>query len=457
MSSVLPVTGSGGPLAGLIGLLTSRYLLAVGAQAFVSGFHFVLNLVLLRLVSPYDYGIFAFAFVLAISASAVNNALVATPLAVYTPVIEDPLARRRQEGMFATANLLLLAAFVAGGGLWAVLQGQANGTGLGVTLFVAAYAARQYSRNVSYARLRPLVVATSDIVYAVSGGLLVAALYLSDPTLPIGWVLGAVALANLVAMAVERVLLNRSDATARERAFGALRGYGRIWKESAAWALAGALTTMFLAQAHSFIVTATHGPGAFAPLAAGFVLFGPVRVALLTWQNMVKPELAVDLAAGRVGAVRRRIRSTVWRMVAAVAALGLLLAIGWPWVHEFLYARRYSDQPMALIVTLWCLITIAAASYNAPSAALQALTDFRVLAMASIWGALVSGGLVSLALYVHSPSATLIGVLAAETFMAVWLAGALHRSLSARDAASSPLAVTAGETPDQASAGRTAP
>ena len=428
-----PVPAADGPLARLHRLLTSRYLLSVGAQAFVSGFHFALNLVLLRLVTPHDYGVFAFAFVLAISASAINNALVATPLTVYTPVIDDPDARRAQEGMFASANVVLLAAFLAAGLAWAVADGAFDAVGAGVALFVVSYAARQYSRNVSYARLRPLVVAASDIAYASAGVALVTALYLWRGALPIDEVLLAVTLANLVAMLLERVLLNASDPSARRRAFGSLGGYARIWRESAAWALIGALTTMFLAQAHSFIVTATHGPGAFAPLAAGFVLFGPVRVALLTWQNMVKPELAVDLAAGRVEAVRRRIRTTVHRMLGAVAALGLALLVAWPWVHEFLYARRYADEPMASIVGLWCLVTLAAASYNAPSAALQASTEFRTLAVASIWGALVSGVLVAVTLALFEPSTTLFGILAAETFMALWLARALHASLAARE------------------------
>jgi len=434
MSVPVPVTTGDGPLARLLGIVSSRYLLSIGAQAFVSGFHFALNLALLRLVTPYDYGLFAFAFVLAISAAAINNALVATPLTVYTPVIEDPAERRSQEGMFASANLLLITVLVLAGALWAYASGYADDTGLGATLFVAAYTARQYSRNVSYARLRPLVVAASDIVYAGTGTLLIATLHFAAPDFTIGRVLAALALACLLAMAAERALLNRSDARARARRFGSLAGYGRIWRESAAWALVGALTTMFLGQAHSFIVTTAVGPGAFAPLAAGFVLFGPVRVALTTWQNMVKPELAVDLAAGHIESVRAQLRRTVRLMILAVAALGIALWLGWSWVHAFLYASRYADQPMGLIVAMWCLVTIAGASYAAPSAALQSLKRFRELAVASIWGSLVSGVLVALALWRYGPESTLLGILAAETFLALWLARSLRLALADREA-----------------------
>ena len=80
-------------------LISARYTLAVGAQALVSGFHFALNLVLVRQISQYDYGIFAFAFVLAMFAQAINNALISTPLTVYTPVIKDTEARSQQENL----------------------------------------------------------------------------------------------------------------------------------------------------------------------------------------------------------------------------------------------------------------------------------------------------------------------------------------------------------------------
>ena len=93
-------------------LLSARYTLAVGAQALVSGFHFVLNLVLVRQISQYDYGIFAFAFVLAMFAQAINNALISTPLTVYTPVLKDTVVRDQQEKMLSVVNLVFCAALM---------------------------------------------------------------------------------------------------------------------------------------------------------------------------------------------------------------------------------------------------------------------------------------------------------------------------------------------------------
>lgn len=412
----------------VIELACSRLALSVGAQALVSGFHFALNLLLLRLVTPYDYGVFAFAFVLAMFASAINNALISTPLTVYTPVISDPIERHEQEAMFSTLNLLLFALLVLFGfaySQWAELDATIM---IGVTAFVAVYSARHFSRSAGYARMKPLITASGDTAYVVSGILIVATLALSQDKLPIGHVLLALAAANLVAMLVERFRLHGPNR--KWFVLSRISSYNKIWEQSR-WALAGSLTTLFLAQAHSVIITATNGPNAYAPLAAGFVLFGPVRVALLTWQNMVKPELAVALSESRQDAVRKQIRITSILMAGAVLALSLFLLIFWPWIHHYLYAEQYADEPMAMIVGLWSLITLFAASYNAPAAALQAMRDFRILAMASVYGAIISGVLVSVTLYYFNPETTLLGILAAESFMALYLTRILYTRLKA--------------------------
>ncbi|MFK8076331.1 MAG: lipopolysaccharide biosynthesis protein [Granulosicoccus sp.] len=407
-------------------LLTSRLFLSVGAQGLVSGFHFALNLLLLRLVTPYDYGVFAFAFVLAMFASAVNNALISTPLTVYTPVIKDETERTAQEAMFSTINLLLFGLLIVAGLIYAKLSGLDSSISMAVTTFVAVYSARHFSRSAGYARMKPLVTATGDTVYVFSGVFIVLTLVLTKDELNVSMILYALAGANLAAMIVERIRLH-----GRNRGWfslGKITQYGEVWSQSR-WALAGSLTTLFLAQAHSVIITSTNGPNAYAPLAAGFVLFGPVRVALLTWQNMVKPELAVAISESRQLAVRSQIRTTTFLMAGAVLCMGLFLWLAWPLIFQFLYAEQYSDQPMALIVGLWSVITLFAASYNAPAAALQAMRDFKVLAIASIYGALLSGVMVSLTLYFFKPETTLFGILAAEVFMAFYLTHTLYSRL----------------------------
>jgi len=412
-------------------LASQRYLLSLGAQAFVSAFHFGLNYILLQRMSQYDYGVFAFSFfVLAQFAAAVNNALISTPLTVYTPTVKDEDERATKEAMFSLLNILLFLALIAIGVAYLWYSGLASNLVLSVTIFVAFYAARQYSRSLGYARLRPLVTASGDASYVAAGLLFTALLVWRFSELKVEWVLLALSGANLFAMIVERFRLD--GRWWRGYAFNQLVHYKEIWQQSR-WALIGALTTLFLAQAHSLIITTTKGPTAFAPLAAGFVLFGPVRVALITWQNMVKPELAVALSMNRNDAVAAQIKRTLTMMGIAVILLGIGLMVFWPWVNEILYAANYSDQPMRLIVLMWAAITFFAAIYNAPAAALQALKDFRVLAMSSVYGALISALVVTVLLYFTAPEYTLLGIMAAEAFMAVYLLSIVFSRLKSSD------------------------
>ena len=407
-------------------LISARYTLAVGAQALVSGFHFALNLVLVRQISQYDYGIFAFAFVLAMFAQAINNALISTPLTVYTPVIKDTETRSQQEKMLSVVNLIFCLALLMLGMMYIPLSELDASTVACIAIFVAVYAARQHSRSFGYARLRPLVTAAGDTTYMVTGILIMALMLTVNPEPRVGSILLSLAGANLIAIIVENLLLHGRQALDQLR--GSWHGYSLIWEQSR-WALAGAVTTLLMGQAHSLIIVQSHGPQAFAPIAAGAVLFGPVRVALMTWQNMVKPEMAVSLSEHRYTEVRGQMIRTTRLMAVAMFCVVIGLAIMWPWIDGFLYEKRYADEPMAWIVALWAVITLCSASYTPISAALQALKNFKALAMGSIYASVLAAIAVTALLYFRSPEDTLIGIFLAELFMAVFLLRVITRTL----------------------------
>lgn len=407
-------------------LISARYTLAVGAQALVSGFHFLLNLVLVRQISQYDYGTFAFAFVLAMFAQAINNALISTPLTVYTPVIKDGDVRARQEKMLSFVNLVFCAGLMIVGLLYVPFSRLDNTTVICISLFVAVYAARQYSRSFGYARLRPLVTAAGDTTYMLAGITIMAIVLAVNPEPSVGYILLALAGANLTAIVVENILLHGRSAL--DQIKGSWSGYSHIWEQSR-WALAGAVTTLLMGQAHSLIIVKSQGPEAFAPLAAGAVLFGPVRVALMTWQNMVKPEMAMALSENRFQEVRAQMKRTTVLMAIVMTGVVVALALFWPWIDAFLYQKRYGGEPMAMIVALWAAITLCSASYTPMSAALQALKNFRALAMGSIYASVLAAITVSSLLYFHSPEATLIGILMAELFLAVFMLRVVIQSM----------------------------
>src|SRR5436853_6511939 len=92
--------------------LCRNFLLSLGGEGLQSGIHFVLNLVLIRILSPHDFGIFAIAFVLGGLSLTYGNALVSTPAAVLIPRLKSRRAADFQAVVFGSVALALSAAFV---------------------------------------------------------------------------------------------------------------------------------------------------------------------------------------------------------------------------------------------------------------------------------------------------------------------------------------------------------
>lgn len=178
---------------------------------------------------------------------------------------------------------------------------------------------------------------------------------------------------------------------------------------------------MIVSQAHSLVVSVIKGPAAFAPLAAGFVIFGPVRVIFTTIQNVIKPEMALAIAMDNSrSALRQTIMASAISML-AVAGLAVMMTLAWPWLDRWLYAEHYSEQPMQMIVYLWAAITFIGAAQNGPFAALQSLREFRSLALATVYGSILSVLLVTLALSFYPVHFSILGILLAETFVMLWV------------------------------------
>ncbi len=406
------------------------------SQGLVSGFHFVLNLLLVRILLAEDFGVFALTFVIAVMANSISNALFSTPLCVFAPSARTGKERQHTESLLTT-----LMAFLLGAGLCLglIMTFSLNSNALELRTLVAAlgftiaYLARQYSRSVGYARFDVTAVLLGDMMYVVTGTALFSLLLWHDISLTVFDVFTVLTIANALGVLTELARLPTPIPLLSLR--HALRDYRPIWFQSR-WALVGAVTTVLVSQAHSLIVSGLEGPAAFAPLAAGFILFGPVRVVFMTIQNVIKPEMALSIAQGQSKAAARQMIMVSVISVAAIATLSVLTLLGWPLLDELLYQDQYSDAPMRDIVLLWAAITLIAAVQNGPFAALQSLKAFKSLALATVYGSILSISLVTLAVLTLPIHLSILGVLSAETFVAIWVVFLCVKLFSALDSAS---------------------
>lgn len=398
-----------------------RYLSAVLSQGLVSGFHFVLNLLLVRMLSATDFGIFALTFVLAIMASSISNALISTPLCVFAPATKSNLERTQMESMLTTLMALLLGVAIVGGFFlcMAIGSGEVDFRVLIAALgFVIAYLARQYSRSFGYSRFDVIAVLYGDMTYVTIGVLILSGVLLLGIPITAVEVFTALTVANLIAVMLEVGRL--PTPITLQPLKQALSQYTPVWTQ-AKWALIGATTTVVVSQAHSLVVSLLKSPADYAPLAAGFVLFGPVRVIFNTIQNVMKPEMSLAISQERHHDAKRQMIMASSLSVIAVAGLLLLTMFAWPLLDQWLYSEQYSDAPMRQIVLIWGAITLISAVQNGPFAALQSLRAFRALAISTIFGAALSLALVSILLFTAPIQWSIAGIFVAEGFVAIWV------------------------------------
>jgi len=397
-----------------------RYGSAIFSQGLISGFHFVLNLLLVKLLPVADFGLYALTFVLAILASSVGNALISTPLCVYAPGTNDA-ERTRIESMLTTLMALLLGSALVIGVMVSLSLGNKGHdfqAMIAASMFIVSYLARQYSRSFGYSRFDVISVLWGDMAYVCTGALLLIAHNMQVASISSVDVLTILAIANGIAVLIEVGRLPQPISLMKLKA--AVTEYLPIWQQ-ARWALVGAITTVIVSQAHSLVVSALKSPAAYAPLAAGFVIFGPVRVIFTTIQNVIKPEMALAIADQRHADARRQMILSSAISAAAVLVLIICCYLGWPWIDQYLYSERYADAPMKTIVFMWAALTFVSALQNGPFAVLQSLKAFKQLALATVFGSGVSLLAVAIMLSLAPIHWSLAGILIAELIVVAWV------------------------------------
>jgi hypothetical protein len=244
-------------------------------------------------------------------------------------------------------------------------------------------------------------------------------------------VLLALAGANLLAIVVAfRVLCLRPRVTFRPTVW---RRYAAI-RSDVAWSLVGVVTWSVQSQALLVLVAAFAGPAAYAPVAAGMVLLSPLRPAIWALINVARPKFAVALAQGKM----RQVSAILYSLCAIVAlsclAAGVVIWLGWAYLEAHIFDGKFSDAQMPLIVGLSGLTVLAYLTYNVPLALIHAAGQYKPVALATTFGAVVGLTSVAILLKVASVPWSLAGMAAGEAVCGIYLAAAAIRILRQRAA-----------------------
>ncbi len=393
-----------------------RYALASLGPVGAAGAQFVLSLVVLKTLPPGTFGSFSFLLITVQLLNGVWSALFNAPLLVLT-VRTDGKAAESVRAIFATNLLLslLAAGVVASIALAMGLSGAEAGAFAGYVVFALL---RSLGRAHAYAIDRPWRAMRSDLAYSVALLLATAMLIWAHATS-----FTTISISLLLSAALGLLPLGRTYALAQFRRFGTVDivQYRPIWREHSGWSLTGVITTEATANAHSYLVTLFVGATAFAPIAATALLIRPIMVATNALMEFERAQMARTIVAQdkarTISSMRllRLVLMLIW-IATLIAATAILMT-----KPMLIYPDHY---PIALLgMGTACWVAVAGVrSFRVPdSALLQAAGQFRRLAHASLFAAIISVALVILCLATVQPIWSILAMGVGELALTIWL------------------------------------
>lgn len=397
-----------------------RFLIAIGGSAGVALSGFILSILLLRTVTPAQFGVYGFIQVVIALGFGISNALFGSPLTVALNRTETPKSGTA-ESYFKASFLIGLLASLSLVPL-ALSFGESCEIGAAFSVSAMLMWTRWISRSYANAIHQHRRVAVSDACYTVITLLGAAILFvLNEVSIKhvvslqsLGAGLGLLALGLKSLIVQLRGIWNGPSAPFRQG-----------FKEQGRHALLGVITTEATANVHSYMVTLMLGPAAFAPLAASVLLFRPVPLVILSLTQLERPRIAQLLRDTQLKAAWRAIR--FFRGTVLTFWIFNLAIIYWIATHylDVVIRGHYDTNVIIQATYFWAAIMGLRCLRGPESALLQANGDFKPLARVTVISCLVTIPLVAALVYLYGAIWSLAGILTGEV-----LATALTRSLA---------------------------
>ena len=309
-------------------------------QGMLSALNLVLGLVLIRLTTRDNYGLYSQLYVAGILAATLTESLITGPLTTLAPGLDDDRRRRfiahldryqRQlSGLFAAI------AGVLAGGVVAYLKLDTHPVALGFAFAAYVWAAslREFSRSVGFVEGRALKVLLMDGWFALAVlagiGLLAWIGWMSLPA-----VMLALALSNLAALSL-RPVPGSHDKAGRAQAVDA------VWQRGK-WALPGAVLAWLTNYSYLYLSAIWLGVGASADLNASRLLLMPISLLVLAWSRVARPHAVRLMRARDMASLTRFILVSVAAMEVITVVYSALLWLTLPWLEAHVLGAKYAD------------------------------------------------------------------------------------------------------------------
>jgi O-antigen/teichoic acid export membrane protein len=390
--------------------IPKRLVVMICSEGMQSALHFGLNIVLLRSLSPRDYGVFAIVLLIGGLGLTYIRALTAMPAAIRIGRSRGPRAADAYDVIFGSGAFVLsfLIALIVAVLLRLWLGADTSSGGI----FVGLWSLRSHIRTAHFARGRPWTVTIGDTVFFVSGALLALGLMWTSGEERLHATFALLAVANALGIGamlgasrrVVRVSLRRS----------VRRHYAGVWRQLG-WSGVSVTTSNLQGQGFALVVAAMAGPAAYAPIAAVFVFFVPLRLVATALINLTQPRFASELARGDTARVWSQARD--WSAVMGIGALvyGIVVALVLPLLKSRVFASN--DMPVILILT-W-VIAIVVQMYVMPRIVLEAVGAFQRIAVITTVAGIAGMSIVAIILLIAPAAWSLAGALVSEAIVLI--------------------------------------
>ena len=384
----------------------TRYLTAAIEQALWSTLNLGVNLLLLRVASPEQYGTYAFWANVGFVFVSLQNALTVTHLTVLPP--GDDLDERRlptERTMHAVTGIFLAVTAIGILGVTLFLRGRRLELGAPMAaLFVPAFLLQQYFRFLSFSRGRPNDALVQTFAVLVSAIALLVLASLATASLSADNILGLLGASYGGVGLVAGALALRRQGISFSRPV--LAGF-RSFLQPTGWLFLGVTSTELLTRFYAFAVAGAFGPGALASLSASQLLLRPIPLLAASWSQVARVDLVRRRDAGQW-------RAFAWMIIIALVG-GLVVSavwsgavdLSWPRLARLAFKGKYiEDRWMVMLWGVSAAFSLVQVVINTP---LQVLQDFRALAIANAIASVVSAAGILIGMRMMGPGGAIVG------------------------------------------------
>lgn len=340
----------------LFPLLQARFLrgtiVSMIDQSLLSALSFCIALVLIRLGSKLEYGLYVQLFAVLMLSMNLQNASINTPLIALGP-------KRSPEQMNLLVTHLLWLQFVvvlflmmlASAVLWVIVLGyDVPGLDTGLILPFASWLGaswlREYMRGYRFLQHTPHRVLLLDSVYA--------AMVLSG--LGWFWMQGATSLELLLWILAAANLVSGLVSYSRSR-LTALPEWGKLGEslrdtwELARWGLPGVIVSWGIVNTYVYIASSIEGTEAAAEIAAARLLMMPVGMLLVAWTRVYQPLASLWLSQQGMDKVLHAAKLSVLMLLGIGLVYLTCLMYGYEMLEQYVLGSDYAG--LEPVVLLW--------------------------------------------------------------------------------------------------------